>query len=352
MVIDFETQETVMQEEEILLKDEKIRLGNNKRLWSKNKIKPNELPTHIIRDPLLWQIFQRLHYEDKNLLGIIVGETGAGKSCTGITIARLIDVTPLGNNEHKPNFVIKSMPNGEPAPECRVVYKATDFLRLVRSKLPKGSVIVWDEAGIGNDNTQWYDKKSQIVKHVLQSFRSKNLCLLLTVPDEESVTIGTRRLIHLIIDVKERNDTHASCQIKWLQRNRQNKKVYKKTTVFEDETGTPIKLNKYLVPKIDSKTEKEYNFIKDHVLENINKFYETEMRAMEKMEESKLEEKKDKNDFVKFDLIKAVEIIKNNKDYCFDEEKQRYDPNKIMFILNQRKIGASIANSRVVASNL
>ena len=56
-------------------------------------------------------------------------------------------------------------------------FSATDLIRLVKSKLPKGSAIVWDEAGIGNDNTRWWDKKSILIKHVMQSFRAQNLIL-------------------------------------------------------------------------------------------------------------------------------------------------------------------------------
>jgi ABC-type dipeptide/oligopeptide/nickel transport system ATPase component len=356
MVIDFETydaieNEAVRKEEELLLKNNYELLGN-RRVWSKSKIKENQLPLHIIKCPFIYQIFHRVHYEDRNLLGIIVGETGAGKSCSAIQIAKMIDVTPLGNHEYKENFVIRSKPNGDPAPECRVVFRASDFLRLVRSNLPKGSVIIWDEAGIGNDNNTWYEKKSQIVKHVLQSFRSKNLVLLMTVPDEESVTIGTRRLIHLMIDVEARNDNYAKGSVQWYQRNRKTKKVYKKTTAFDDENGQPLKVNKILIPKLDKKTEDEYNKIKTHVLDDINSFYEKEMAAMEKIERDKIDKKINPNENVKFDLMKGLDLVKQNKDYCWNPEKLKYDPNKIVYILQKNNIDCSSANARVISANL
>jgi hypothetical protein len=483
--------------------------AHNHRLWDKNNIPLSQLPPHIIKDPVLWSIFKRLHYEDKNLLGVIVGETGcqplgskvlmanytwrnvedvkegdkvlspdyngklkietvlnttvffdkniydvydvenkkivyscshnhiipfvrskssglvelrakkfaefcnlkqqffsyvydpvlqknrlievkchkrigfdgcyffgfgitgktnwfvtndymithnSGKSISAISFAKALDVTPIGNGDYLENFVVKCDENGNPSPETRIVFSATDFIRLVKSKLPKGSVIIWDEAGIGNDNTTWNDKRSRLVKHVMQSFRAQNLCVFLTVPDLESVTVGTRRLMHLLCTVVSRSDKFATVDLRWIVRNRNTGKDLRPFFCYEDENGERIKLNSYKIPKLDSGMELEYNKIKSNILGNINKFYENEMVAMEKLEVEKqeraLEDKVKVRQFVLKDVIKEFEKNRDKLHYCWDEEKGRYDVYKLQFVLSEWGFEGKTGQARQIAANI
>lgn len=329
----------------------KVASRRNRRLWSTSKVPTKELPTYLKKDPFLWKIFKRLHYEDKNLLMIVVGETGVGKSCTAVDIADKIDITPLGGGLFRKNFVVAHDEEGYPTPETRIVFSASDFIRLVSSGLPKGSVIIWDEAGIGNDNTNWYDKKSKLVKHIMQSFRAQNLCLILTVPDEESVALATRRLVHCVLDVYERNTKFAKINIQWLQRNRKSGTVYRKTTIYQNLEGELTKVANYMVRKLPPYLETPYNTIKHTILGNLNRFYEKEMKAMEELEvlkvEKNFEEKKRK-----FDLVRCTELVQDNYKEVFDSDKEKVLPEKIMFLLAKRNFDCSSANAKTIIANL
>lgn len=207
-------------------------------------------PSYIKKDPFLWNCTKRVHYENKNNLIVWVGETGIGKSETASSAADAMDITPLGGEQFTRNFIIKDDGKGNPVPECRAFFRGADLLRHVRSGLPKGSHLLWDEAGIDNDNTKWYEKKSKLVKYILQTFRFKNLTLHMTVPDIESITLGTRRLVHCVIDVQERNTQAARCKIAWLHRVRRLKKtiVYPKMPAYVDkETGKDTLVRKSVV---------------------------------------------------------------------------------------------------------
>jgi len=50
----------------------------SKRLWSTSKIPQYQLPEYLKRDPVLFQFFRRLHYQDKNFIALVVGDPGAG----------------------------------------------------------------------------------------------------------------------------------------------------------------------------------------------------------------------------------------------------------------------------------
>lgn len=325
-----------------------------RRRWSTHKIRKGELPKHIIRDPLLWNLFKRVHYEDKNVLIIWVGETGAGKSWSAVNMARMLDVTPTGNGEYTENFVVAHDEDGNPTPDCRVIFSAVDLIRLVKSKLPKGSAIVWDEAGIGNDNTRWWDKKSVLIKHVMQSFRAQNLILFLTVPDEESVAIATRRLLHAVFDVYDRDDNFAYVKINWLQRDRRGGKIYRKTQSFKSEDGFDYKITDYMLRPMPSEYVKPYKRIKDKVLSDMNAFYEKEMELMEKLEGQNIEEKLDKmqdNSLNKFHPLACAKLVKDNLHEVKDENGF-VNKSKIVLYLAQRGYSCSTAQSRIIIEGL
>lgn len=324
------------------------------RTWHPTGFPKQELPEHIKRDPFLWRIFKRLHYEDKNVLMLVVGETGAGKSDFAINICNKIDITPLGDGKYRNNFIVQCDPRGKPTLNTRVVFSASDFMRLVRSNLPKGSCIVWDEAGIENDNTKWYEKKSKLVKYVMQTFRKNNFLLVMTVPDQESVTVATRRLVHVIADVFERTDEHASVDIRWLQRNRSNKKTYPKhTAYYDEETGMISKLAVYLIEPLAPVIRRPYDKIKDYILEDLYAFVEREMREMDQIERTIPDDGKDLNEtpMKKFDIIKGLEIIQNNIEQVQDD-KGNVSTSKIILLLGKKGYRCAIQNARTIKDNL
>ena len=338
-------------EQEILKPDSQIK---QKRLWSRHKIKKNELPKHIIRDPLLWSLFKRVHYEDKNVLIIFVGETGAGKSWSAVNIANMLDVTPTGQGEYKNNFIVNCEKDGTPTPDCRVIFSATDLIRLVKSKLPKGSAIVWDEAGIGNDNTRWWDKKSILIKHVMQSFRAQNLILFLTVPDEESVALATRRLVHATFDVYDRDENFAYMKINWLQRDRKGKKVYRKTQSYKGEDGFDYKITDYMLRPLSNEIAQPYKKIKDKVLGDMNAFYEKEMELMEKIEGKNVEDKLNKvneTKLHKFHPLACAKLVQENLHECKDREGY-FSKSKTMLFLAQKGYSVSTTQAKALLEGL
>jgi len=277
-------------------------------------------------------------------------------SCTAINIARALDITPLGNGMFRKNFVIKQGPDGKGTPECRVVFGPSQFMNLIKSGLPRGSIIVWDEAGIGNDAQKWNDKKSQLIKHVMQTFRSRNYGIFMTVPDKESITLNTRRLVSCYIDVNKRDDTHAYVDIRWLSRARGTEKTqtYYKYPVFKDPiSGKLKKVVKYKVPRLNADVEREYNKIKNNTIQDMYDYYQKELEFMEK-------ELGDKSNTTGTGA--AIKLKKFNMATCTDiakskiEELRNDDTSisaaKIMYTLSKSGFDCNGTNAKKVAEML
>lgn len=123
----------------------------------------------------------RIVRRNKNLLMIICGQTGSGKSYCALVIAKLIN----------PNFDVK----------IHVVFTIEQFMELLNSgKLKKGDVIVWDEAGVGIPAREWYTISNKAINYVLQTFRHLNLCVIFTVPSYDYIDKQTRLLFHVYIE--------------------------------------------------------------------------------------------------------------------------------------------------------
>lgn len=321
--------------------------------WSRKAIHKSELPKHIICDPIKWTIFKRLHYQDRNFLGLIVGDTGIGKSSFAYTLANDLDVTPLGGGQFKRNFVIETLPNGDPAPNCRVIFFVKQFMDLVNQNLPRGSCIVWDEAGVSNDSKEWMTKRNRIVNHILQTFRYKNYAVFFTVPNAESITLDTRRLAHAIFDVNKRDTTkvHVKVQWKWRKRHGDETNVYHPMPAFRDMYGRAFKINDYVVPKPDSDLEASYKLLKDNFNVDLNTKYKQDLKYIEKLD-NEMGLESDRIVKQKFDLAPAVEMARANYGALLDSVTKQVDLNKLMYLLSAQRVEANKSQAKMVVEML
>jgi len=86
---------------------------------------------------------------NQNLLVVITGQTGTGKSLSALEFARLID----------PKFT-----------SAQVVFTVTEFLTMMEVLGP-GRVIIFDEAGVDLDARRSSSKKNVFFSNILKTFR-------------------------------------------------------------------------------------------------------------------------------------------------------------------------------------
>ena len=114
--------------------------------------------------------------KNRNLIALFVGQTGSGKSYSAMRLAECID----------PNFSVD-----------RIVFTVKDFLSLVNSDLPRGSVILFDDAGLGINAREWQALTARVFGMLTQGFRYKQIITFITVPDQSFIERQSRRLVHI-----------------------------------------------------------------------------------------------------------------------------------------------------------
>jgi hypothetical protein len=120
--------------------------------------------------------------KNQNFVVLFVGQTGTGKSYGGMSLAEEID----------PNFNIG-----------RIVFSAQEFIELLNTDdtLTKGSVIMWDEAGVGMPAREWYSLSNKVISYVVQTFRVKGYILVMTTPSLRYIDSQIRSLFHGICEM-------------------------------------------------------------------------------------------------------------------------------------------------------
>lgn len=233
-------------------------------------------------DLIRW-VQKRLYKQNKNWLSIVVGETGSGKSWTGLKIAQEID----------PDFN-----------EDKVVFEPIEFMkRLNDDEWDQGDAVVFDEIGVNMSQKEFMTVTNRLIENVLETFRRHNIAVIFTVPSQKNVDKDIRRLLHTYIQTQTINYAWDRVACKWL-RMEYNPKVdkiyYKYPKVKTENSKLPQKRKKVWIGKPDKEIIKAYE-------DKRSKFQdELEEESLEKIKElmGKSEDSEDKEP-TKKDKIKG-----------------------------------------------
>lgn len=121
---------------------------------------------------------------NQNFVMLFVGQTGTGKSYAGMSLGEHLD----------PGFDID-----------RIVFTADEFINILNNddSLVKGSVIMWDEAGVGMPAREWYSISNKVISYVVQTFRVRGYILIMTTPSLKYIDSQIRSLFHGIAETMD-----------------------------------------------------------------------------------------------------------------------------------------------------
>ncbi len=116
--------------------------------------------------------------QNKNFLCVITGPTGSGKSYASLSFAQVLDK----------KFTV----------EERVCFSAKELITLINSgTLSRGSVIIFEEAGVGISNREWQKNHVKLVGFLNQTQRHRNYIIFFNTPDFGFIDAQNRKLFHM-----------------------------------------------------------------------------------------------------------------------------------------------------------
>lgn len=167
-------------------------------------------------DPILKWIEERIK-KNKNVIIIINGSTGSGKTYAGLDIAN--NVSKLLNT----NFSVKE----------NVAFSFESLIK--KTKIPinikPGTPFLFEEVGaIGSGSAArgWQSKLNQLFFSFLQTTRARNQILIFTCPMFSYLEKGARSLVHMQLEMLHINPQtkRAYCKPYILQTNSRTGKIY------------------------------------------------------------------------------------------------------------------------------
>ena len=123
----------------------------------------------------------RLIKKNQNVLSAELGPTGSGKSYRDLS-----KVHNWYQYHFKKDYPIENI--------CFGVESV--FKRLGSGELKKGEILIFEEAGVNLGSRGWQSKVSQMMNHVLQSFRSMNIAIFMNLPYLSMLDSQARHLLH------------------------------------------------------------------------------------------------------------------------------------------------------------
>ena len=195
--------------------------------------------------------------KNRNLIALFIGDTGSGKSLSSIRLAERVD----------PNFNVD-----------RIVFKVPDFLALVNSGLPPGSVIVFDDAGLGINARLWQEMNARVFGMLTQGFRYKQILTFITVPDETFIERQSRRLVHIRF---EATDVQGLMKMKLLSRNTFDPEhpLAKFPRIHRGLSEITVKMVKFRLPSDDLR--EKYEAKKKEYMERRFREFQEELELLE-----------------------------------------------------------------------
>ena len=211
--------------------------------------------------------------QNRNALITVLGDTGSGKSYACLRI--LERMNEIVNPGTKPD--IRNC--------ARTLPEFMERLKYVK----KGDVLILEEVGVNLSASTWASKINRIMNHIMQTFRTQNLVVLLNLPNPKMLDINARRLLHGRITMKGINIPAKLSKISFKRRqyNSEFDKEYWKylrTSINRREVKIPTKtLNKpadWLCEEYEKRRKEYTDRLKDSITKEVTMTLQKEQQRI------------------------------------------------------------------------
>jgi len=159
----------------------------------------------------------RFYGKNQNLLMAYIGKTGSGKSWGCLRGME---------NWYKYKF-------NSDVPKENICFNPESVMnRIVNGKLPKGTILTMEEAGISMSSLDFQAKIAKLFNYIIQSFRNLNIGLFVNLPYLSMLNKTTRILLHYTMKTQEIKNNNCYFKIHQLQVNQETGKVYRHAPRF------------------------------------------------------------------------------------------------------------------------
>ena len=124
---------------------------------------------------------------------IVVGDKGSGKSWAGLRIAHdvSIEVAKIKGGKPEDYFDLEHV----------AIITKDEVIRVLKTAMGQYNVVIFDDIGVGWSNRDFASKFNKVMNGIYQTFRTRNVFLIMTVPDQTYIDKLPRLMLHYFIEV-------------------------------------------------------------------------------------------------------------------------------------------------------
>lgn len=282
----------------------------------------------VFKNPLYEYINDSIWKHNKNVLIVITGSVGAGKSYVGLKIASEID----------PTFTHETMKD-------RIFVEPEDFLKRIvdrENKLEKGQVLLMDECGVSANSRTFMSRTNLALSYISQTVRRRNLVIIMCLPSFSMLDSQIRSLFHIYIEAKkiDFDNNVTKCKVYKLFTNKmKSADPWKKCFRYKNNSGRMVRAYTIGFKKVNAKLWHEYERIADILKDKI------ELKALNMVTKQEVKRAKEEP----FDpKATAIKVVADNDRYGKHwRGKETFDLGKIQLDF---KIGGKKARQVVIAA--
>ena len=124
---------------------------------------------------------------------IVVGDKGTGKSWAAIRIAHdvSVEVAKIKGGKPEDYFTFEKI----------AIITKDEVLRVTKYHMGQYNIVIYDDIGVGWSNRDFATKFNKVMNGIYQTFRTRNVFLIMTVPDPTYIDKLPRLMLHYQIEV-------------------------------------------------------------------------------------------------------------------------------------------------------
>jgi hypothetical protein len=195
-------------------------------------------------NPIFQDITNRIHRKGENCVIVFVGKVRKGKSFCSLELAKYVDK----------DFRV----------DTNCVYTTEDYFKLVNTDRECYAIVI-EELGLRADKRRFMSLQNIILRHSLQTFGYKQICLIMNCPSMAFVDGSLEHMVDYVFSVdrafKKGKLLHKTrFKVKKYQHNPEIGKTYRKRPFFW-VNGKKVLINKMTIPVPDEATIQEYKLL-------------------------------------------------------------------------------------------
>lgn len=216
------------------------------------------------------KFIKRRTRNNRNFVGLWVGDPGTGKSWGSIKYAEEIDAT----FDH-----------------TRIVFGILELIKQVnRGMIKPNTCVILEEVGVEANNKRWFDKFVRALNFLLQTWRHRRIILFVNAPDATEVAKSINKRIDMLFETLTVDYSKNEVIVKpmTVQTNKRSGKVYYKYLRTLTPAG-PVVIKRIRVGKPNQEIIKKYEAAKTQYTTRLYKGLERELSAPTDLTEKQLE---------------------------------------------------------------